>query len=62
MNLILEISNFDNDAMADVDKVELKNELREKICQALLIHGIMLEGSKVYDCNGNKVGEMLIQL
>lgn len=62
MNLILEISNFDNDAMVDIDKAELKNELREKICQALLIHNIRLEGSRVYDYNGNKVGEILIQI
>jgi len=62
MRVILEIDNFDNDAMVDIDPRDLKFEIKEKMAQALINYNINLEGSRVYDYNGNRVGGMIIQI
>lgn len=62
MRVILEIDNFDNDAMTDIDTRDLKNEIKEKMAQALINYNIKLEGSKIYDYNGNRVGGMIVQI
>lgn len=62
MKAIIEIDNFDNDAMLEIDQLELRVDIRKKVGEALLMHQVGMRGNKLYDYNGNKVGEILIIL